>query len=145
MALRPQAWRDNARAMPEENVEIVSRAIAAINDRDVDAYLALCDPDFELINPFAAIEGPNRGEAGIRNFFQAIDEGATRFELEVERLRSLGNDRVLAFLILNVESERGFPQIQPLTNLYDLKDGKLLLVRVFFDREEALEAAGLSE
>jgi hypothetical protein len=27
--------------MPEENVEIVSRAIAAINDRDVDAYLAV--------------------------------------------------------------------------------------------------------
>jgi ketosteroid isomerase-like protein len=145
VALLPQAWRNTARAMPEENVEIVSRAIAAINDRDVDAYLALCDPDVELINPVAAIEGPNRGEAGIRNFFQAIDEAATRFELEVERLRPLGNDRVLAFLILNLESERGFPQRQPLTNLYDLKDGKLLRVRVFFDREEALEAAGLSE
>jgi ketosteroid isomerase-like protein len=131
--------------MPEENVEIVSRAIAAINDRDIDAYLALCDPDFELINPIAAIDGPNRGEAGVRNFFQAIDEGATRFELEIERLRPLGNDRVLAFLILNLESERGFTQRQPLTNLYDLKDGKLLRVRVFFDREEALEAAGLSE
>jgi len=51
----------------------------------------------------------------------------------------------LAFLILNLESERGFPQRQPLTNLYDLKDGKLLRVRVFRDREEALEAAGLSK
>jgi hypothetical protein len=65
--------------MSKENVEIVSRAIAAINDRDVDAYLALCSPDVELINQLAAIEGPNRGEAGIRNFFQAIDEAATRF------------------------------------------------------------------
>ena len=131
--------------MSEENVKIASQAIAAINDRDVDAYLALCAPDFELINPLAAIDGPNRGEAGIRNFFQAIDEGATRFEMEVERLRPLANDRVLAFLMLNLESERGFTQRQPLTNLYDLKDGKLLRVRVFFDREEALEAAGLSQ
>ena len=82
---------------------------------------------------------------GSGTFFQAIDEAATRFEMEVERLRPLGNDRVLAFLMLNLESERGFSQRQPLTNLYDLKDGKLLRVRVFFDREEALEAAGLSE
>jgi ketosteroid isomerase-like protein len=131
--------------MSQQNIAVVNRAISAINDRDVDAYLAICQPDFELINPIAAIEGSNRGEAGIRNFFQAIDEGATRFEMEVERLRPLGNDRVLAFLILNLESDRGFPQRQPLTNLYDLKDGKLLRVRVFFDREEALEAAGLSK
>ncbi|MGZ8667559.1 MAG: nuclear transport factor 2 family protein, partial [Solirubrobacterales bacterium] len=60
--------------MSQETVEVVSRAIAAINGRDIDAYLALCDPDVELINPVAAIEGPNRGEAGIRNFFQAINE-----------------------------------------------------------------------
>jgi ketosteroid isomerase-like protein len=50
--------------MSKENVEIVRRAISAVNERDVDAYLALCSPDFELINPVAAIEGPNRGEQG---------------------------------------------------------------------------------
>jgi hypothetical protein len=44
-----------------------------------------------------------------------------------------------------MESKGGFPQRQPLTNLYELKDGKLLRVRVFLDREEAFEAAGLSE
>ena len=33
--------------------------------------------------------------AGIRNFFQAIDEAATRFELEVKRLQPLDNNRVL--------------------------------------------------
>jgi len=55
--------------MSEENVEIVRRAVAAINDRDVDAYLALCDPDVELINPVAAIEGPNRGESGDPELF----------------------------------------------------------------------------
>jgi ketosteroid isomerase-like protein len=131
--------------MSEENLAAVNRAISAINDRDVDAYLAVCRPDVELINPIAAIEGSNRGEAGIRSFFDGIREATTRFELEVERLRPLGDDRVLAFLTLNLESERGFPQRQPLTNLYELKGGKLLRVRVFRDREEALEAAGLSE
>jgi ketosteroid isomerase-like protein len=131
--------------MSEENVDTVRRAISAINARDVDAYLAVCRPNIELINPIAAIEGANRGEAGVRSFFDGIREATTRFELEVERLVPLGGDRVLAFLTLKLESERGFPQTQPLTNLYELEEGKLLRVRVFRDRTEALEAAGLSE
>jgi ketosteroid isomerase-like protein len=131
--------------MSQKNVDAVNRAISAINERDVDAYLAVCRPDVELINPIAAIEGPNRGEPGIRRFFEGIREGTTRFELEVERLEPLGDDRVLASLTLNVESERGFSQRQPLTNLYELEGSKLSRVRVFRDREEARRAAGLSE
>ncbi len=133
------------RPMPEENVEIVSRAIAAINERDVDAYLALCHTDFEMTNQLTVIDGPNRGEKGIRNFFQGIDEGTTRFELEVERLRPLDDNRVLGYLTLQIESERGYQQTQALTNLYELEGRKLSRVRVFSDRAEALEAAGLRE
>src|SRR6476619_2402470 len=129
--------------MSQENVEAVTRAIAAINERDVDAYLGLCAPDFELINPVAAIEGSNRGEQGIRRFFDDLTEATTKFELEVERLQSLDDDRVLGWLTLHLVTEGGFPQTQPLTNLYELDGGKLVRVRVFFDRQEALEAAGL--
>jgi hypothetical protein len=89
--------------MSQENVEVVSRAISAINERDVDAYLALCKPDVELINPVAAIEGSNRGEEGIRSFFEGINEATIRFELEVERLEPLDNNRVLASLMLRME------------------------------------------
>jgi ketosteroid isomerase-like protein len=131
--------------MSDENVDLVNRAVSAINERDVDAYLGLCTPDFELINPVAAIEGPNRGERGIRDFFESIDEGARSFVLKVERLQSLDEDRVLAWLTLRLESKGGFPQTQSLTNLYELEGGKLSRVRVFRDSEEALEAAGLSD
>src|SRR5207248_1295375 len=51
--------RDTAWGMSEENVEIVQRAIAAVNNRDLDGYLALCASDVELITPVAPIEGPN--------------------------------------------------------------------------------------
>jgi ketosteroid isomerase-like protein len=46
--------------MSQENIEIVKRAITAINERDVPACLAVCASDFELINPIAAIEGSNK-------------------------------------------------------------------------------------
>ena len=131
--------------MSQENIEVVSQAISAINERDVDAYLALCQPDFELINQLAPIEGSNRGEQGIRSFFDSINEGTTRFELEVERLRPLDDNRVLGSLTLDIESEGGYRDRQALTNLYELEGGKLSRVKVFSDRAEALEAAGLSE
>jgi ketosteroid isomerase-like protein len=133
------------RAMSQQNLEVVKRAISAINERDVDAYLSVCTPDFELINPVAAIEGPNRGEEGVRSFFEGISEAARKFELEVERLEPLGGDRVLARLTLHLETKGGYLQRQPITNLYEIEDGRLSRVRVFFDRAEALEAAGLSE
>ena len=131
--------------MSQENVEVVKAAIAAINARDVDAYLALCAPDFELINPVAPLEGSNRGDQGVRSFFNALDEAATVFELEAERVESLDDHRVFGWLTLHLETEGGFRQTQPLSNLYELDGGKLVRVRVFRDRDEALEAAGLSE
>jgi len=33
----------------------------------------------------------------------------------------------------------------PLTNVYDLIDGKISHVRIFLERQEALKAAGLEE
>jgi hypothetical protein len=131
--------------MSLENVEIVIRAISAINERDVDAYMAVCNPDFELINQMAPIEGSNRGEEGIRAFFESIQEGTLRLELEVGGLQPLDGNRVLAALMLRVETRGGFEGSEAITNLYELKDGKLSRVRVFRDHAQALEAAGLSD
>jgi hypothetical protein len=87
----------------------------------------------------------NRGEEGVRRFFEGISEAARKFELEVERLEPLGGDRVLARLTLHLETTGGYPQSQPIMNLYEIEDGRPSRVRVFFDRAEALVAAGLSE
>jgi ketosteroid isomerase-like protein len=38
-------------AVSQENVETVRRAIAAINARDIDAYLACCTENVELLLP----------------------------------------------------------------------------------------------
>ena len=43
--------------MSEENVRLVERAIAAINARDIDAYLACCTENVELLLPMAG--GPS--------------------------------------------------------------------------------------
>ena len=45
MALLPQAWRDTARAMSQENVERVRAGFEAHNRGDLDALVELYDPE----------------------------------------------------------------------------------------------------
>jgi len=43
--------------MSQENVELVYRATDAFNRRDIDAFLALSEPDVEFIPRIAELEG----------------------------------------------------------------------------------------
>ena len=131
--------------MSEENVEIVRRAIAAVNERDIDGYLGLCAPNVELITPLAPIEGPNVGAQGIREFFLGIDEAMTEFHLDVAELRALDGERVLAVGEVRAVSKGGFPSILPLVNIYEIDGAKLRRISVYNDRGEGLRAAGLAE
>ena len=106
--------------MSQENVELVERAVAAINARDIDAYLACCTESIELWTPVAAITG--------------VYEGA------------IGADCVMAFLRISASGRAsGIPQAADTANLYDLVNGKIRRVRIFLNRQEALEAVGLRE
>ena len=44
--------------MPEENVQQYHRGIATFEDRNLDAFLLLFDPDAEFSPRSAAMEGP---------------------------------------------------------------------------------------
>jgi ketosteroid isomerase-like protein len=134
--------------MSQENVEVVRRAIAAVNDRDVDSYLACCTADVQMENPVTAIEGTYDGSDGIRRFFADVLDTGPDFRVTIERLESAGTDRVLGFVRLNMSGRASGISLGndiPSTNLYDFIDGKIKRIRIFLDRQEALEAAGLSE
>jgi ketosteroid isomerase-like protein len=131
--------------MSRENLEVAERAIAAVDERDVDGYLALCAPDVEMVGPVASLEGTDRGAEGIRHFFSMVDEATDNFRLELERVEAVGEDRVLAFTRLSGASEGGIPVAALAASVYDLAEGKITRVQVFLDRQDALEAVGLSE
>ena len=137
--------RDTERGMSEENVKVVERLIAALNERDADQYLALCTPDVEYISPITPIEGAYRGDEGLRAFFSNIGEATTTFRIEVEQVQALDDDRVLALTRFIGESKGGFPWEQQSASLYDFAGAKVRRVEIFLDRAKALEAAGLSE
>ena len=129
-------------------MEIVKRAIAAFNDRDVDGYLACCTPEIQMENPLKAIEGVYAGSEGIRRFFADVFDTIPDFRITIERLESVGTDRVLGFTRLNASGRGSGISLGndiASTSLYDFTDGRIKRIRVFLDRREAFEAVGLSQ
>ena len=132
--------------MSHENVAVVERAVAAINARDIDAYLACCTGNVVLRTPMAEITGVYEGAEGIKRFLVDVEDTAPDFTIGVERVESVGASQVLAFLQITASGRSsGIPQGAPTANVYDLVDGKISRIRIFMDRHEALKAVGLEE
>ncbi len=132
--------------MSQENVEVVKRAVAAVNERDIDGYLACCTEDVQLITPIAEVAGAYDGREGIRRFFADIADTGPDFKITVERLEAVGANRVLALMRVTATGRAsGIPTDAATGNVYDLADGKIKVIRIFADRNQALEAAGLRE
>ena len=58
--------------MPAENVSLVERAIAAVNARDIEGYLACCSEEVRLSTPLAELSGDYQGQEAIKRFFADI-------------------------------------------------------------------------
>jgi hypothetical protein len=142
--------------MSQENVEVVREVISAVNDRDLDRYLAHCTESIRLETPWAAVEGAYEGPDAMRRFFSDLRDTLPDFRLVIERLEPIGADRILALLRVSATGRvsgitagadvlsatgRDFPT----ATVYDLAGRKVRRIRVFLDREEAFEAVGLRE
>jgi hypothetical protein len=132
--------------MSQENVEVVERALAAMNARDIDGYLACCTEDVVLRTPLAEITGVYEGAEGIRRFLVDVEDSGPDFRIDAERVESVGASQVLAFMQITASGRSsGIPQDAATTNVYDLVDGKINRIRIFLDRRDALKAVGLAE
>ena len=132
--------------MSRENVRLVERAIAAINARDIEGYLACCAENVKLETPMAPVGGVYEGIDGIGRYFTDIEDAAPDFRIELDGVEEVDSKRMLAFLRTSSTGRAsGIHFAAPATNVYDLIDGKISHIRIFLDRQEAFKAAGLSD
>jgi ketosteroid isomerase-like protein len=132
--------------MSQENVETYKRAVEAGNRLDIEALLEELDPEVEWYSAIAGLGSEvYRGSEGIRELFRDASQAFTRMTLEVSDVRDLG-DRALALGRLRTRGHESGVQTEVSFNqLVDFKRGKVIRLRTFLDRDEALEAAGLEE
>jgi ketosteroid isomerase-like protein len=131
--------------MSQENVDVVRRALAALDRRDVEAYLEVASPQIELITPALPLQGPIAGHEGIRDFFRDVWSFSEASEVQVEEVRAV-EERVLAFFVITATGRQSEVKTSSrVAGVYDLEQGKIRRAHIFADRTEALEAVGLSE
>jgi hypothetical protein len=123
--------------------DLVRRAIAAVNARDVDGYLACCTADVELHTPIAALDGVHKGPDGIGRFFAQIDDAGPDFRIEIERLELVG-DRVLALASVHASGRSsGLSLTVETGNVYEFEGDRIRRVRIYAERDDALREVGL--
>lgn len=133
--------------MSQENVERVHQAYDAVNRRDLDALLALMDPEVELTARFMELEGDPyyRGHDGVRRWWRTLLGIFPDFSTEVLDVRDLGDSLVVAVRVRGHGLEGGAPFEELLWQAVRLRDGKATWWRNFTSETEALEAAGLRD
>jgi ketosteroid isomerase-like protein len=132
--------------MSQENVDTVRRAIAAINAREIDAYLACCTENVELLTPLALLGAEYVGADGIRRFFTDVEDVGPDFRIEVQSVQAVGDNNVIAFMRTSATGRAsGIATRTEQTNVYDFIEGKISRIHIFLDRDEALKAVGLEE
>jgi ketosteroid isomerase-like protein len=134
--------------MSEENVEQVRRGYEAFARGDVDAVLELLDPEVDWHPAIAPIMGVEtvRGRDAVRRFLtRDLFDGFDQFRAEPISFEDLG-DFVLVMVRYTGRGESsGLELDQRFATLYEVQNGKTVTMRDYDTREEALDAAGLSE
>ena len=130
--------------MSQENVEVVRDAYEAWNAGDNHALRELCDPNIIWRPPEGWPEpGPFVGREEVMRWFDQLREAFDAYVTELSDIIDAG-DRVVVRQIWHGAGHGPEANVEA-TSVLTVRKGRVIGVEQFWDRAEALEAAGLSE
>ena len=135
--------------MSQRNVEVVVGTFEAVNSRDFGAAVDAFAEDVTLVLHGEYRHLGGEGVSGKENVGAWFADWFSQFEsdyrFEVEESRDLG-DRVLVVATHHGRGRAsGVPATTRVAYVFTVLDGKIVRDDIYPSREEALEAAGLSE
>jgi ketosteroid isomerase-like protein len=151
--------RDTSRAMSQENVALVERYWRA-TDRALESHWAhggsplserfrseglydILDPETEWITTWAP--EPFRGEAELLRATDDWTEAGTEWRIRAEEITPGAGDCVLTVLRVSIRgSGSGVPIEQLLYTVCRIRDGRIMHIHDFVDRDEARRTAGMT-
>ena len=134
--------------MSQENVELIRATIGAFNRNDLDAAVEAMHPEIEWQTlDVMPDRGTYRGHAGVRSFWQMWVDTFQGLQLHLEACVPLGEDQVIATLRVSGEGTGSGAGVESpaFFQVLEIRDGQIVWARMFEEKEEALEAAGLEE
>jgi ketosteroid isomerase-like protein len=132
--------------MSQENVEVAAGIYNLYARGDIDGMLARMHPDVEVdVTDRLPDEGILRGRDAYRSFLQRTFGIWAEFRVEVEELLDAGDAVVGLVRTVGVGRGSGIEVQERIAHVTWIRDGTPYRMKVFTERERALEAAGLSE
>ena len=134
--------------MSRENIEVVRRVVEAFNEAGVGSETA-----WSLFADAAVFEEPPEqpgpgvahGRKSIRRMFSRFEEAWEKHQSRPEEIRAVDHERVLLLSVEHFRGRDGLEIDQPCGTIYTLRGGKIVRMQSFWDRANALGAAGLRE
>ena len=128
--------------MSQENVEVVREIWDAYSRGDFDHIRALSDPNVVMIT---VEEGPLYGIEAVRKNHERWKEAWEEPDTTVEEVIGAG-DHVFVMARFRARGRASGVEVEArLFEVYTMRNRKVVRVEEFSEREEPLEAAGLSE
>jgi len=134
--------------MSEANIKTIRDAAAAFNRGDLDAWIEYCtdDIDYRAVEGAPDDHGPIHGRDALRVYAQDWLDTFDDFRQDLLEQIEAGDDKVIVvFRISGRAKLSGVETDLTYSALYTFRDGKIARGREYWTRDEALEAAGLSE
>ena len=128
---------------------LAERSMAAVNRRDFDVFLLGFDPEIEY-HPAGdqlppGMDAVAHGHDGYREVWRQMIDAFEDFHVEPEEVLDLGDQLLATTQYKGHGSGSGVPINVPLFQLFRFEQGVVVWQKDFSDRNEALQAAGLSE
>ena len=131
--------------MSDDDVELVQRWHAGWNEGGLAAVRDLLHPDIEWEEASEMPGGGTHvGRPAVEAYLQSLVDTVGNFKADVVETAVAGEQVITVLQVGRSVTASGVPFEFTVTHIHEIRDGKLASVRVFFDRDQAFAAAGLS-
>jgi ketosteroid isomerase-like protein len=134
--------------MSHQNVEIARTAFEALNHGGFDEALAYVDPEIEFEPPDEALERPKsfKGHDALRERWKLLLEPFEDVRLEPIEFIDVDDETVITVFRVRVRGRASeVPVEAEPAYVLAIRGGKILRMRAYLRKDEALEATGLRE
>jgi ketosteroid isomerase-like protein len=130
----------------DQNVDVARKLYELFARRDIAAaFPDHVHPDFEFRVPPVYPDAPEvfRGPEGVEDWMAMIDEAWAEWRFEPERYLEAGSTVVVLARLVAEGGSSGIHLEREVAHLWSFDKGRATSLRVYLDRAEGLEAAGL--
>ena len=121
------------------NRELAEQAYAAINSRDLDAFVELVHPDVEFVSLIAEAEGRlYRGHDGVREWWRSVADALGGLDFRMEAYQDLGDYGIARIRVTGTVAGVAVPQT--MWQAFAARGDRPIWWQTFRTEEEAIEA-----